>query len=76
MHHPNFYQNDPRVEYYGSVEGFDFYMTDEMDIIIQHGSEVHQCMCMPLRHARNFEATHYKAAVAIWDLSQVTKELA
>jgi len=51
-------------------------MSADMDIIIQHGSEVHQCMCMPLRHARNIDAVHYRAAVALWDLHEVEKELA
>jgi len=76
MNHPNFYKEESNVTYYGSVADLDFYMTNDMDIIIQHGSKVHQCMCMPLRHARKIEAVHYQAAVTLWDLHESAKELA
>lgn len=76
MQYPNHFENDTRVTYYGSVSDFDFYMNTDNEIIIQFGEQEHEYMCMPLEYARQVKATHYQAAVAIWDLNQAMLEVA
>lgn len=76
MQYPNHFEDDPRVTYYGSVAGYDFYMTSNEEVIIQFDENDGDYMCLPLVHARRVKATHYAAAVAIWDLHISMKELA
>ena len=73
MQHPNHFEQDTHVTYYGSIVGFDFYMTDDHEILIQFGAEESEYMSMSLEHVRNIKAKHYQAAVLIWD---ATKEVA
>jgi len=70
MQHTNHFAQDTDVTYYGSVVGYDFYMTDDNIVLIQFGEQEQEYMSMSLESARRIEQHHYRAAVMLWDLHQ------